>query len=85
MLAASRYFHFQLDLRSTEALLDIRQTIQATSFLDQPWEQVAFTFHPTLASQHLVNLMSWDEAKRQTARNVLEIARENFHRHPRPW
>lgn len=56
-----------------------------TGFLDLPYDRVLFTFHPSYASQHLLAVGNWDEARRNAVRMVLQQARENFHKHPRPW
>lgn len=56
-----------------------------TGFQNAPYTTVLFTFHPNFASDYLIAVGNWNEAKRWAIRTVLHRARENFHRHPRPW
>ncbi|CAM9840597.1 unnamed protein product [Ectocarpus sp. 6 AP-2014] len=69
----------------TQSMLKMQNKLQESGIEGQRWDRVVFSLTATLASQHLVNIGSWDERKRKIVREVLQEARSNFHRHPRPW
>lgn len=75
----------QPGLHTPESILAVQKELLATGLSNRSWDRVVFTFHPSYASTMLLNLGSWDASKRQLVRRVLQEARENFHRHPRPW
>lgn len=78
--------HPQPSIHSTQPILAVQRDLMAAGVSgQQPWDRVVFKVHPSYASALLLNLGSWDEPKRQLVRRVLREARENFHRHPRPW
>lgn len=64
---------------------NVKTELESTGFANMPYDNVVFEIEPSFASRHLMSIGSWDEAKRNSARKVLQAARENFHRHPRPW
>eukprot|EP00903_Cladosiphon_okamuranus_P019481 g17914.t1 len=72
-------------LRSADGISSLVEGLQNEGLSDAPWDRLVFTFDPMYASQILLSTGSWDEGKRQTVRKVLQQARTNFHRHPRPW
>ncbi|CAM9214294.1 unnamed protein product [Ectocarpus sp. 8 AP-2014] len=69
----------------TQSILEIQTQLQQSDIKRQRWDRVVFSVDLMLASYHLVNVGSWDERKRNIVREVLQEARSNFHRHPRPW
>eukprot|EP00752_Nemacystus_decipiens_P006550 g5898.t1 len=75
----------QPDGRSTDEISAVQRELHVNGSSNLPWDRVAFTIHPSHATNVLMNLGSWDEPKREVVRRVLHEARENFHRHPRPW
>ncbi|CAM9250414.1 unnamed protein product, partial [Hapterophycus canaliculatus] len=75
----------QPTLRNSDALFAVQRELYTTGFSNQPWDRVVLSCLPLMASQYLLNVGSWDEPKREIVRNVLQRARDNFHRHPRPW
>lgn len=75
----------QNGVKSTEGILTVQTKIQNAVLSNQPLHRVVFTFHPSYASSLLLNAGSWDEPKRTIVRQVFQEARQNFHRHPRPW
>lgn len=72
-------------LKSAEVMKSVKMQLFDAGFVNVPYDRVMFTFHPSFASQHLLAVGNWDEARRNAARTVLQQARENFHKHPRPW
>eukprot|EP00903_Cladosiphon_okamuranus_P019865 g18259.t1 len=72
-------------LRSADGISSLVEGLQNEGLSDTPWDNLVFTFDPMYASQFLLSTGSWDEQRRQTVRKVLQQARANFHRHPRPW
>lgn len=49
-----------------------------------PWNWLELNFDPQVAIQYAAAVGSWDEFKRQHARNLLRDLREEFHKSPRP-
>ena len=52
---------------------------------DQSWDRVMFEYDLSFAGRHLLASGNWDEDRRQRVRIIIGQARQNFHRHPRPW
>ena len=75
----------QAELSSTDVNESAKMKLENAGFADVPCTTVLFTFHPNFASEYLITVGNWDEARRLSVRTVLHEARENFHRHPRPW
>eukprot|EP00752_Nemacystus_decipiens_P015660 g13975.t1 len=72
-------------LRSTDGILSVLSDLHRDGPSETPRKRLVFTFSPMYPSrQFLLSTSSWDERKWQTIRRVLEQARANFHRHPRP-
>ncbi|CAM9182579.1 unnamed protein product [Ectocarpus sp. 8 AP-2014] len=69
----------------TQSILEIQTQLQKSDIKHQRWDRVVFSVDLGLATYHVVNVGSWDERKRNIVREVLQEARSNFHRHPRPW
>ncbi|CAN0162597.1 unnamed protein product [Ectocarpus fasciculatus] len=69
----------------TQSILEIQTKLRQTDLKRQRLDRVFFSVDLMLASYHLVNVGSWDGKKRDIVRQVLQEARSNFHRHPRPW
>ena len=70
---------------SIKAIESVKRDLSANGFADAPYDRVRFTFHRGFPSRHLIAVGNWDETRRNTIRTVLQEARQNFHRHPRPW
>ncbi|CAM9300435.1 unnamed protein product [Ectocarpus sp. 8 AP-2014] len=68
-----------------QSIREMKTKLQQSDIKRQRWDRVVFSVDLMLASHHLVNIGSWDERKRRIVREVLQEARSNFHRHPRPW
>ena len=75
----------QAELSSTREIETFKIELENTGFTNAPYDNVVFTFHPSFASQYLLAVGNRDESRRNSARKVLHEARQNFHRHPRPW
>lgn len=75
----------QIGQTSLDVVRVIVRELEATGIAKAPYDRVMFTFHPSYASQHLLAIGNWDETRRQSVRTILQQARQNFHRHPRPW
>ena len=77
--------NLQAELRSTDEIESVKMELEITGFANAAYDNVMFKFHPNFASEHLLAVGNWDEARRHSVREVLREARKNFHRHPRPW
>ncbi|CAM9532516.1 unnamed protein product, partial [Laminaria digitata] len=73
------------ELNLTDANERVKMELENAGFVNAPNTTVIFTIHPNFASEYLTSLGNWDEARRRSVRTVLHEARQNFHRHPRPW
>ncbi|CAM9178418.1 unnamed protein product [Ectocarpus sp. 12 AP-2014] len=69
----------------TQSIVELQTQLQQSDIKNQRWGRVVFSVDLMLATYHLVNVGSWDERKRNIVREVLQEARLNFHRYPRPW
>ena len=84
LISCISVLNLQLGL-ATAAIESVKTELENTGIANAAYDSVIFTFHPSFASQQLLAQGNWDEAMRHTVRTILDEARQNFHRHPRPW